>query len=173
MTSLQDARAQLATHFSNGTAADGQRWAQLWDKGDFLPWDRHAPNPALEDVLTQRQDLIGPPLVKDSSGKQRRKQALVPGCGRGYDVLLLASFGYDAVGLEYSETAVRRCWEEKERNGGRYFVRDQELGAGKVSFVQGDFFKSEWLQGDVGRNGAFDLVYDYTVSRFFAFNSLA
>ena len=130
------------------------------------PGTRHAPNPALEDVLVQRQDPIGPPVVKGSSGNQRRKQALVPGCGRGYDVLLLASFGYDAVGLEVSETAVKRCWEEKERNGGRYRVRDQEIGAGKVSFAQGDFFKSEWLRGDVGRNGAFDLVYDYTVSRF-------
>ena len=164
MPTLQESRAKLASHFASGGAADGQKWAQLWDQGDFLPWDRHGPNPAFEDILTQRQDLVGPPIMKDPSGNQRRKKALVPGCGRGYDVLLLASFGYDAVGLEVSETAVKRGREEKEKNGGEYPIKDEKQGAGKVSFVQGDFFKSEWLGPDVGKDGVFDLIYDYTVS---------
>ena len=164
MSSLQEARAKLANHFSNGTADEGSRWAELWDKGDFLPWDRHMPNPALEDILTERRDLIGPPTIKDGSEKEKRKQALVPGCGKGYDVLVLASFGYDAYGLEISETAVKRCIEEQKENGHKYPVKDLVVGAGNVTFIQGDFFKTAWLRENVGRHGRFDLIYDYTVS---------
>ena len=104
--SVQEARAKLMSHFADDSAAKPDRWSALWDKGDFLPWDRGQPNPALIDVLADRQDLIGDRMKEDASGDKRRKKALVPGCGRGYDVLLLASFGYDAYGFEVSEN---RC----------------------------------------------------------------
>ena len=126
------------------------------------------PNPALEDVLTDRQDLLGPPTMKHGTGNGNRKQAFVPGCGKGYDVLLLASFGYDAYGLEVSESAVKQCLEEQRMNAHKYPIKDQAKGAGKALFIQGDFFKTEWLRPDVGRNGRFDLIYDYTVSLFVA-----
>ncbi|KID90366.1 thiol methyltransferase, partial [Metarhizium majus ARSEF 297] len=42
-------------------------WASLWDKCDNLPWDR------------------GFPIAEDGE----RRKALVPGCGRGVDVLLI------------------------------------------------------------------------------------
>lgn len=134
-------------------------WSSLWDKGDDLPWDRGCPNPALEDTLIQRAGTIGGPLAQDG---QRRK-ALVPGCGRGFDVLLLASFGYDAYGLECSAAAVDACNKEQQENSGSYPVRDDKVGQGKAIFVQGDFFDDAWLK-EVGipRNG-FDVVYDYTV----------
>ena len=80
-------------------------WSTLWDEGDFLPWDRATPNPALDDVLAYRQDLIGDCFVGDGKDGQRRKKALLPGCGRGYDVMLLANFGYDSYGLEISGSA--------------------------------------------------------------------
>lgn len=164
MSSLQEARARLASHFSNGTADDGTKWAALWDRGDFLPWDRSMPNPALEDVLTDRRDLLGLPLIRDGSDDGTRKQAFVPGCGKGYDVLLLASFGYDAYGLEISESAVKQCLKEQTENGHKYPVRDEGIGAGKATFVQGDFFQSDWLRPDVSTHGKFDLIYDHTVS---------
>lgn len=164
MASLQEARARLANHFSNGTADDGSKWAALWDKGDFLPWDRNMPNPALEDALVDRRDLLGSPMIEAGNRDGSRKQALVPGCGKGYDVLLLASFGYDAYGLEVSESAVKQCLKEQKENGHKYPVRDKDVGAGKATFVQGDFFKTEWLRQGMGRGGKFDLIYDYTVS---------
>lgn len=134
-------------------------WAALWDKGDNLPWDRGFPNPALEDTLVQRAGTIGGPIAQDG---QRRK-ALVPGCGRGVDVLLLASFGYDAYGLECSAMAVDACKKEEKENHSRYRVRDEKVGKGKVTFVQGDFFDDTWLKEiGVPRNG-FDIIYDYTV----------
>ena len=134
----------------------------LWNKGEFLPWDRGAPSPALEDFLVDRKVLIGPCIIDDSAGVKRRKKAFVPGCGRGYDVLLLASFGYDALGLEVSESAVKRCFEEKEKHGDKYPAKDPSIGTGHIDFVEGDFFKDDWIARASIQQ--FDLIYDYTVS---------
>lgn len=163
MSSLDETRARLKSHFHQAeTAQHGSRWEDLWHAGGFLPWDRAKPNPALEDVLVDRQDLTGGPVVQGSGEAKRRKRALVPGCGRGYDVLLLASFGYDAYGLEVSQTAVERCKEEQGKNGSIYSARDPSLGLGNVTFLHGDFFAEDWL-GALESDGKVDLIYDYTV----------
>lgn len=140
-------------------------WAELWDKGDLIDWDKGFPNPALEDTLIQRRSIIGDSVVKDAGGSQYRRKALVPGCGRGVDVLLLASFGYDAYGLEYSHSAVETCKKEESERGGRYPIRNLEFGRGSVTFVQGDFFDDAWLDALGLLPNAFDLVYDHSVSR--------
>lgn len=138
-------------------------WAALWDKGDNLPWDRGFPNPALEDTLVKQRPTIGAPLATDAQGQSYRRKALVPGCGRGVDVLLLASFGFDAYGLEYSAAAIEACKKEETDNASWYRVRDQTVGTGKVTWVQGDFFDDAWLEKiGVPLNG-FDIIYDYTV----------
>lgn len=158
-------RERLREYFSGPAVEVPDRWSKLWDAGDFLPFDRGEPNPALVDVLTDRRDLIGDCFVhQEHSGQRIRKKALVPGCGRGYDVLLLSSCGYDAYGLEISDTAVKRCKEEQEKNGHKYPVRDEAIGAGSVNFVKGDFFSEnqEWT-GASGRFESFELIYDYTV----------
>lgn len=162
--SLQEARARLMSHFADDSAARPDRWADLWDKGDFLPWDRGQPNPALIDVLADRQDFIGDCMKEGASGQKRRKRALVPGCGRGYDVLLLASFGYDAYGLEVSETAVKRCLEEQQASGEKYPVKNEAVGAGKAVFLNSDFFGDSWIEPTGGKE--MDLIYDYTVSLY-------
>ncbi|BCS02795.1 uncharacterized protein AKAW2_61059A [Aspergillus luchuensis] len=134
-------------------------WASLWDKGDNLPWDRGFPNPALEDTLVQRAGTIGGPIAQDGE----RRKALVPGCGRGVDVLLFASFGYDAYGLECSAAAVEACKKEEKVNSSRYRVRDEKAGKGKVTFVQGDFFDDTWLKEiGVPRNG----LMSFMITRF-------
>ena len=157
-------RERLRAYFSGTTAAEEHQglWSKMWDEGSFLPFDRGVPNPALEDILTDRRDLIGNCFVEDESGEKKRKRALVPGCGRGYDVLLLASFGYDAFGLELGETATRKAREEHKKNGHKYPVRDEAVGAGTVTFVTGDFYKEDWVQ-TLGGTGTFELIYDYTV----------
>ena len=158
------------SHFAGDISKHQNKWSDLWDKGDFLPWDRGMPNPALVDILTHQRDLLGTCFVQDDSGKRRRKKALVPGCGKGYDVLLLASFGYDAFGLEVSQTAVKRCYEEQKSNGHEYPVRDDSTGAGAVKFMHGDFFGTGWMSSMEG-DAKFDLIYDYTVGKLF-FNRL-
>ena len=157
-----DARARLAAHFAGDTVEHPNRWSQLWDKGDFLPWDRGAPNPALIDLLSGREGntIIDAMVNHETSGLRRRKRVLVPGCGRGYDVLLFASFGFDAYGLEISERAVEKCRQEQERNGHKYPITHSE-GAGKTEFLVGDFFRDTWIH-EIGID-AVDVIYDYTV----------
>lgn len=163
--SVVEARARMLDHFSNFKGETyGEGWSSLWDKGDFLPWDRGDPNPALEETLIKKRGVIGTAMADEEGGeKKRRKKALVPGCGRGVDVLLLASFGYDAYGVEYSERAVEVCKREAEENGDKYPVRDQEVGRGEIKFLVGDFFKDGWLKESGVELGQFDLIYDYTV----------
>lgn len=157
-----DARARLAAHFTGDTVEHPNRWSQLWDKGDFLPWDRGAPNPALIDLLSGRDGKTIPDAMTYhvTGGHGRRKRVLVPGCGRGYDVLLFASFGFDAYGLEISERAVEKCRQEQERNGHKYPVAHSD-GAGRTEFLVGDFFRDAWIH-ETGID-AFDVIYDYTV----------
>lgn len=163
--SVMDARARLQSHFQ-GYKGDkyGEGWEDLWAKGDFLPWDKGAPSPALIDTLKERQDIIGNAMV-EVDGKLRRKRALVPGCGRGVDVLLLKSFGYEAIGLEYSENAVKACHRFEEEKGGEYQTYDTKIGEGTAQFVVGDFFQDDWLVAVGGSKNKFDLIYDYTVSQ--------
>jgi hypothetical protein len=165
----QDARARLLDHFPNNSSDQPIRWAQLWEKGDFLPWDRGLPNPALVDVLREKQDLIGTCFESDADSVKRRKKAFVPGCGRGYDVLLLASFGYDAYGLEVSDKAVQSCIQEQKTNGPNYPVQDDSAGAGKATFIRGDFFRDDWTK-EIPGGPTFELIYDYTVRTMMELN---
>ncbi len=173
----QDARSRLREHFENSTTDYSQRWDALWAKGEFLPWDRRVPNPALVDTLAERRAELGEPIttpLKDGQTTKKRKCALVPGCGRGYDVILLAAAGYDALGVEVSPHAVNACQKmadevigrlEAGEDVGDYTTKDAEVGRGEAKFVTGDFFADEWVKQLGPEEGKFDLIYDYTVSR--------
>ncbi|KAF2435499.1 S-adenosyl-L-methionine-dependent methyltransferase [Tothia fuscella] len=156
-----DDRERLRQHFLRENTP--QRWDDLWKAGSFLPWDRKTPNPALIDVLETRKDLLGDPFINEKDGTKRKKKALVPGCGRGYDVYLLAAFGYDAYGLEGSKHAIEACegLREELKTKDEYAVRDEKNGKGEVKFLFGDFFQGEWETNGAGA-GDFDIVYDYT-----------
>ena len=165
-------KERLQEHFADADHNHAERWDSLWKAGDFLPWDRGQACPALEDTLIEKTGLIGESTVSANDGQKTRKKALVPGCGRGYDVLLLSSFGYDSYGLELSETALKRALEEQEKNAHKYAARDPKIGKGTVHFLNGDFFdNTTWKQGgssaddQIARKGAFDLIFDYTVRR--------
>ena len=150
-----DARSQLSSHFSTrDISAHPEGWDELWVNG-FIPWDKGFPSPALVDLLEERQDLL---LLK-----RGRKKALVPGCGKGYDALLLSAWGYDAYGLDFSANALESAKKvESEMDGkGVYKTRPGET-KGKVVWVAGDFFKDEFLKVVEGE-AKFDLIYDYTV----------
>lgn len=130
-------------------------------------WDRGSASPALVDVVEghQKPGEMFHPFTADG----RRKRALVPGCGRGYDVVLLALHGFDAYGLDISEAGVAEAeaFAAKELNspgdanfGPRYDINASDQSRGNSKFVKGNFFTSEW---EVQAGGKFDLVYDYTV----------
>lgn len=85
----------------------------------------------------------------------------MPGCG--VDVLLFASFRYNAFSLEYSAAAIEACRREEKENHSRYRVRDKKVGKGKVTFVQEDFFNNTWLKEIGVPRNRFNIIYDYTV----------
>lgn len=146
-------------------------WASMWDnkaEGETLPWDRGSCSPALEDFLVQKKGFIGSPVIEGPDGQKYRRKALVPGCGTGYDVLLLASFGFDTYGLDYSEAAVETAKKEAAKNLKNYAVRDPAVGRGYAIFVQGDFFKDDWSTKLQLAPHSFDLIFDYTVRTPFA-----
>lgn len=158
------------TFASTPFASHGERWDKYW-REDNTPWDRGGPSLALHDLLHQRPDLVPPSqdrdhrgnLLRGATGAVKKKTALVPGCGRGHDVLLLSAWGYDVWGLDYSEAARKSALEyqdKAEREGLHRSVDELENGA--ITWVTGDFFKDEWNQG-AGVDGKFDLIFDYTV----------
>ncbi|KAF2020181.1 S-adenosyl-L-methionine-dependent methyltransferase [Aaosphaeria arxii CBS 175.79] len=151
--------------FFEGQSADTHpsRWDDLWKAGDFLPWDRGFVNPALIDALNERKELFGSPKKEDGS----RKKVLVPGCGKGYDLVLFAAYGYDALGLEISENAVKAAEEFLKNPGegkeGEYKTHDPEIGRGTATVIQADFFKYDWREEEAGPCGkGYDLIYDNT-----------
>ncbi|BCS27772.1 uncharacterized protein APUU_60820A [Aspergillus puulaauensis] len=159
MVDPRESVPRFLAQYEGNTYVEG--WAKLWDRGDCLHWDKGFPNPALEETLSERQSLLGAPVFKDQSGNWQRRKALVPGCGRGVDVLLLASFGYDAYGLECSDSAIKACNAEEARTKAMYPIRSPDIGRGSITFVEGDFFEDGWLEELGLEQNAFDLVYDH------------
>ncbi|KAJ5300805.1 uncharacterized protein N7443_005807 [Penicillium atrosanguineum] len=168
--SLQDApqpsgTGRLLNIFKDRSVEDhGVGWSSLWDSGESDLWDRGKASPALVDIIEQESDLINP-LNQNGS----RKKAIVPGCGRGYDVVMLALHGFDAYGLEISETAVKEAEAyalAQIKSPSAYHFRSGEHrqgSRGSATFLKGDFFSSDWaFTEDIGGSTKFDLAYDYT-----------
>ena len=156
-------RGKLQEHFE-GTGNTPERWDMLW-KDQFSPWDRGQASPALFDLMKERKDLVGEPWHSTTTGSKRRKRALIPGCGRGYEVIMLAKFGYDSFGLDGSETAVEEGRKLAEETFNESLHDSTVEGTGKVTYVTGNFFATTWeseLDLPDGKT-AFDLIYDYTV----------
>ena len=153
---LPNDRETLRQHF-NQIAPDQQvnGWNEMWRK-KVTPWDRGTPNPALADTLEAHSQYFG------GRGKKR---ALVPGCGRGYDVFLLTAHGYDAFGLDSSPLAIESAQAlvgaEGHGEEQRYPLHKGVESRGQATFVKGDFFADEFLAETDG-GGTFDLIYDYT-----------
>lgn len=117
-----------------GLAADWDAtWVKGVDKGTL--WDVGGSHAVLRKLV--------------ADGRIPAGRALVPGCGRGYDVATLASPDRVAVGLEYSSTAavVARGYLADEAK----IPEDRwQILAGPED---GDFFKHK---------GAYDAIYDLT-----------
>lgn len=153
-----DVREKLRQHFLDQPAeSQTGRWDAMWQQ-QVTPWDRWTPNPALVDILNSKSNLI-----PEANSSKTRPKALVPGCGRGYDVLLFASHGYNAYGLDASQTALEASKALEHDQGddeSKYPVKSQQVGRGERKFLLADFFKDDFLKETGGGN--FDVIYDYT-----------
>jgi len=154
----EEAGRLKATFQDRPLSSHGAGWDSLWTSS-FTPWDRGGPSAALDDLLADRRSELFP-----AAGASGRKRALVPGCGRGYDALLLAAHGYDVCGLDYSATATREAIETERKAEAEGGVKASGGGEekGVVTWVTGDFFADEFL--DKAGTRTFDLIFDYTVS---------
>ncbi|KAK5993985.1 putative thiol methyltransferase 2 [Cladobotryum mycophilum] len=160
--------ARLVAHFNTRAREhQGQGWSDLWESNESDLWDRGKPSPALIGFIESKPDVFRVP----EEGEKLR--ALVPGCGKGYDVAMLALHGFDVWGLELSETGAQVAWKyavsQLAEPGEVNFGRAGEwplVEPGNVEIVAGDFFKKEWegkcVDEDGVRVGGFDLIYDYT-----------
>ncbi|OTA32928.1 hypothetical protein BTJ68_05676 [Hortaea werneckii EXF-2000] len=178
-----DVRERLRQHF-DALPPEKQAggWNAMWEQ-NVTPWDRGEPN----------RGLLIPGHLQQQNPHQptRRKKALVPGCGRGYDVLLLASYGYDAYGLDTSALAIQGA-QELARSPDRATKyppgtnsSGTTAGPGTATFLEADFFSDDFLAQthpspvpqDQDQNPTpaatpqppqeeepktFDLIYDYT-----------
>lgn len=154
-----DTRALLRTQFLDQPATKHpERWDDLWQR-NLTPWDRSGPSEALRDAITLKHAAA---FGQPSATQEKRKRALVPGCGRGYDVLLLAALGYDAYGLDASATAIAAAEQYRAASGDDplYAAQNPAVGRGQAKFLYGDFFDDSWLAETSG--GAFDVIFDYT-----------
>ena len=76
---------------------------------DETPWDKGAPSPPLREFLSKHAIL---------------QKVLVPGCGSGHDVRLLAGQGASVVGLDLAPSAVRKAGAFEAVNEERYVTDD-------------------------------------------------
>jgi len=115
-------------------AVDTVGWEKAWQEG-ATPWAPVRVKPPLEYIL-QREDL----------GLPKCGKALVPGCGRGDDVVILARLGFDALGIDSSPTAI------KTAEGFVASLPDKNV---RMRLNRENFFT--WVPQE-----RFQFIYDYT-----------
>ena len=105
----------------------------MWNNGIAIgqAFDMGCPSPALRRFIDDDEIPSG--------------TALVPGCGRGYDVWALAAPDREVVGLELSNKAIESALECPTKGGCK--------APGNVKFLNENFFDHELK---------YDFIYDYT-----------
>ena len=116
------------------------RWTAMWESG-LQPGDKF-------DALKPLPALVK--MVEEGSVPTGR--ALVPGCGRGYDVVLLATPERQATGLDIAPLAIAAA-EEFYSN----LPDDKKPPRESVSFQTTSFFD---MPED--EDNKFQFIYDYT-----------
>ncbi|KAJ2747188.1 hypothetical protein GGI20_000709 [Coemansia sp. BCRC 34301] len=109
-------------------------WFQNWDKGTTR-WDKGGVSPALRE------------LIEDKCWELPSGQGIVPGCGRGYDVMFLARPGLCMVGADLSPLAVEAASTLRDAAG---------IPAEMADFQVMDFFNFDIPES------RFQVAYDYT-----------
>lgn len=106
-------------------------WEACYRNGE-TPWDRGSAAPPLLELIESRGSSIwlGGPV-------------LVPGCGTGHDVRILAGSGVAAHGLDISGTALEKARGFPPMEG--------------VSYERGDFLDPAWREGR-----SFPAIWEHT-----------
>ncbi|OCF42498.1 hypothetical protein I317_03614 [Kwoniella heveanensis CBS 569] len=102
-------------------------------------WDQSHSHKTLVSFLNSAQ--------ADELGVPREGRALVPGCGKGYDVALFASRGLHAIGLDLAPTGVEAAQ--------KWIALQAESTLSNTEVICQDFFAYDPKE-------KFDVIYDYT-----------
>ncbi|KAK0526127.1 hypothetical protein OC834_004662 [Tilletia horrida] len=131
---VQRVRALLS---GDSTSGANPGWDSAW-KESTTPWDGGEAQLALLSVL--EDESIGGQFVPSEG------TALVAGCGRGYEALVLAERGFETLGVDISEEAVAQAekWLASQPDS---------LARERVDFMVQDFFALDF---------AMDLCFDHT-----------
>ena len=116
----------------------GSWWDQRYLDGTDR-WELGAPAPPLARFLKEQAQAPQPP-----------GRVLGPGCGRGHEAALLASLGFEVVGLDFSAEAVR---EARRLHGEQ---------AGRLTWVQADLLDAEALDAAGLGSASCDGVLEHT-----------
>ncbi|KAF8869993.1 S-adenosyl-L-methionine-dependent methyltransferase [Infundibulicybe gibba] len=113
-------------------------WDQAW-RENVTPWDIGQCQPPLREVVESGEVPF-----------PHQGRALVPGCGKAYDVIYLANaLSLDTLGIDVSHTAVECAYS--------ILTGPDAPTAGKVTVQAQDFFSFR-----VPDERKFDVVYDYS-----------
>ena len=164
-------------------------WDSLW-QDNVTPWDLGKPTPVLIAELKSHWDNTVSSEAKDAKSTTTFR-SLVPGCGAGYDLVMLAlhhekwlnqaSNGFQpssavVVGLDISETSLLERASTVVSSGLPEGKKDAILHNTRVDLMNGDFFNdmSDWSvvrsfgsdnDGQPIRDDDpqnFDFIFDYT-----------
>ncbi|MGE0313680.1 MAG: methyltransferase domain-containing protein [Lautropia sp.] len=127
-------------------------WQSRFDQ-NATPWDRGAPNPQLERWI--RGGALRPEAGRQprasGSDDPRVARVLVPGCGAGHEVAVLAEWGFDVTALDFVPAAI-----ERTREGLAALMRSGRAGhVLRAELVQSDVF-------DYRPAARFDAIYEQT-----------
>ncbi|CAG8557751.1 135_t:CDS:2 [Paraglomus brasilianum] len=109
-------------------------WDNLWQRG-VTPWDKGDISPALRELIEEKQFSLP------------EGRGLVPGCGKGYDVVYLANEKLHMTGMDLSATAIEHCKAKQA---------SYNIPSTMVDYVVADFYNFEPPEG------GYQLIYDYT-----------
>lgn len=102
-------------------------WQERYDAGK-TGWDRGRPNPMLKQWIDA--DVLRPCKI------------LVPGCGRGHEVIALAEAGFDVTAIDFADAAVESLSVELKRRDLRANVIQSDVFA----FCQSQSFDAVYEQ---------------------------
>lgn len=128
MNHSSDPTHRISDNISDQTDLTCHGWQSRYDQGK-TGWDRGQPNSMLEQWIANK--VLMPSRV------------LIPGCGRGHEVIRLAQLGFDVTGVDFAPSAVRHLQAE---------LLQRNLIA---TVHQSDVFEFDDEQG-------FDFIYEQT-----------